>query len=173
MEIAPAQRHRLGAPLGEDGTINSTEGYDTATGMWCENVPDLSDLVPAKPSLGETAAALRLIRETFKTFCFADAETIGPAPGGVATVDKTKAPGRDESSFLAALLTAVCRPSFLHCSWCVPVARAAFRCWVPEPAKDCWPMYQYCCLRTGAACSDGRCKRRGTGEAHLAAEKLM
>ncbi|MDI2077362.1 hypothetical protein ABIF68_008890 [Bradyrhizobium japonicum] len=99
--------------LREDGTINSTEGYDTATGMWCENVPDLSDLVPAKPSLDEAAAALRLIRETFKTFCFADAETIGPAPGGVATVDTSKAPGRDESSFLAALLTAVCRPS-LH-----------------------------------------------------------
>ena len=54
-----------------------------------------------------------LIRETFKTFCFADAETIEPAAGGVATVDTSKAPGRDESSFLVALLTAVCRPS-LH-----------------------------------------------------------
>jgi hypothetical protein len=32
---------------------------------------------------------------------------------GVAVVDQSKPPGRDESSFLAALLTAVCRPS-LH-----------------------------------------------------------
>ncbi|WP_157788360.1 hypothetical protein [Bradyrhizobium japonicum] len=96
-----------------DGAINSTEGYDFATGMWCENVPDVGVLVPKAPSRDEAAAALRLIRETFKTFCFADAEMIPPATGGVATVDTAKPPGRDESSFLAALLTAVCRPS-LH-----------------------------------------------------------
>jgi hypothetical protein len=99
--------------LQDDGTINSTEGYDLPTGMWCENVPDLTGLVPAKPSMDHAAAALRLIRETFKTFCFADAETIEPAAGGVATVDTSKTPGRDESSFLVALLAAVCRPS-LH-----------------------------------------------------------
>src|SRR4249919_3164585 len=29
-----------------DGTIKSTQGYDLATGMWCENVPDLTTLVP-------------------------------------------------------------------------------------------------------------------------------
>ena len=99
--------------LQDDGTINSTQGYDLATGMWCENVPDLTGLVPERPTKDDAAAALRLIRETFKTFCFADAETIEPAAGGVATVDTSKAPGRDESSFLVALLTAVCRPS-LH-----------------------------------------------------------
>jgi hypothetical protein len=99
--------------LQDDGTINSTQGYDATTGMWCENVPDLTGLVPAKPSMDDAAAAHRQIRETFKTFCFADAETIEPAAGGVATVDTSKAPGRDESSFLVALLTAVCRPS-LH-----------------------------------------------------------
>ncbi|AMA59450.1 hypothetical protein BCCGELA001_26385 [Bradyrhizobium sp. CCGE-LA001] len=99
--------------LREDGAINSNEGYDVATGMWCENVPDVGVLVPAKPSRDEAAAAMRRIRETFRTFCFADAEMIGPATGGVATVDTSKPPGRDESSFLAALLTAVCRPS-LH-----------------------------------------------------------
>jgi hypothetical protein len=81
--------------------------------MWCENVPDVAGLVSAKPSIGDAAAALRTIRETFKTFCFADAQTIEPVAGGVATVDTSKAPGRDESSFLVALLTAVCRPS-LH-----------------------------------------------------------
>ena len=81
--------------------------------MWCENVPDLTGLVPERPTKGEAAAALRLIRDTFKTFCFADAETIDDAAGGVAVVDLSKPPGRDESSFLVALLTAVCRPS-LH-----------------------------------------------------------
>jgi hypothetical protein len=99
--------------LRDDGTINSTRGYDLTTGMWCEKVPDLTGLVSAKPSMGDATAALRVIREKFKTFCFADAETIDPAASGVATVDTSKAPGTDESSFLVALLTAVCRPS-LH-----------------------------------------------------------
>ena len=65
------------------------------------------------PTKDDAAVALSRIRETFKTFCFADAETIEPIAGGVATVDISKAPGRDEFSFLVALLTAVCRPS-LH-----------------------------------------------------------
>ncbi|MGY8663133.1 hypothetical protein Q3C01_12285 [Bradyrhizobium sp. UFLA05-109] len=99
--------------LQDDGTINSTEGYDCTTGMWCENMPDLTGLVPASPSMAEAAAALRSIRDTFKTFCFADAAIIDCVAGGVATVDTSKAPARDESSFLVALLTAVCRPS-LH-----------------------------------------------------------
>jgi len=99
--------------LQDDGTINSTQGYDSTTGMWCENVPDLNEVVPEQPTRDQAVSALGLIRETFKTFCFADAETIDPATGGVATVDTSKPPGRDESSFLVALLTAVCRPS-LH-----------------------------------------------------------
>jgi hypothetical protein len=28
--------------LQDDGTIQSTEGYDPASGLWCENVPDLT-----------------------------------------------------------------------------------------------------------------------------------
>ena len=96
----------------DNGTFNSIDGYDAASGMWCENLPDLDRLIPRRPTKGDAAAALRLIRETFKTFCFADAETIVDA-GGVAVVDTSKFPGRDESSFLVALLTAVCRPS-LH-----------------------------------------------------------
>jgi hypothetical protein len=96
--------------LQDDGTINSTEGYDPASGMWCEDVPDLTGLVPERPTRDEAEAALQLIRETFRTFCFADAETLDD-PSGVAVVDTSKAPGRDESSFLVGLLTAVCRPS--------------------------------------------------------------
>ena len=80
----------------EDGTINSSQGYDRATGMWCENVPDVAGLVPERPTREEAAAAQLLIRETFKTFCFADAETIQLTAGGVATVDTSKRPGRDE-----------------------------------------------------------------------------
>ena len=73
----PALNGIASAPLlQDDGTINSTEGYDPASGMWCENVPDLTGLVPEQPTRDEAAAALQLIRETFKTFCFADAETI-------------------------------------------------------------------------------------------------
>jgi hypothetical protein len=99
--------------LRDDGTISSTGGYDLASGMWCENVPDLTRLVPERPTKDQAAAALRLIRNTFKTFCFADAEMVHDTAAGVPVVDLNKPPGRDESSFLSALLTAVCRPS-LH-----------------------------------------------------------
>ncbi len=96
--------------LQKDGTINSTEGYDADTGMWCENVPDLAALVPELPTKDQALAALMLIRDTFKTFPFADAETID---GGnrIPVVDVSKPPGRDESAFMVALSTAVCRPS--------------------------------------------------------------
>ncbi len=97
--------------LTEDGSIHSTAGYDLNSGMWCEDVPDLTGLVPEHPTQAQAAAALRLIRETFKTFCFADAETIEDVVRGVAVVDTGKAPGRDESAFLVAALTAACRPS--------------------------------------------------------------
>lgn len=96
-----------------DGTISSTEGYDNTTGMWLENVPDLTSLVPERPTEQEARSALFFLRETFKTFCFADAETIHDANSAVALVDVGKPPGKDESAFLTALLTAVCRPS-LH-----------------------------------------------------------
>jgi hypothetical protein len=77
--------------------------------LWCENVPDVSPLVPERPSRAEAAAALLAIRGIFRTFCFADAITI--QDNGTACVDLSLPPGLDESSFLAGLLTAVCRPS--------------------------------------------------------------
>jgi hypothetical protein len=102
------------APLLQDtGAISSCKGYDLASGMWCESVPDLTELMAERPTRDQAAAAMGSIRETFKTFCFADAETIYDAAAGVPVVDLSKPPGRDESSFLVALLTAVCRPS-LH-----------------------------------------------------------
>jgi hypothetical protein len=99
--------------LRDDGSIARGEGYDAVSGMWCENVPDLAGLVPERPTKKDAEAALHQIRDTFKTFCFADAVMIDSAGGGVAVVDTNSAPGRDESAFLVALVTAVCRPS-LH-----------------------------------------------------------
>ena len=99
--------------LQDNGTIKSTKGYDPTSGMWCEDVPDLTALVPELPTKDNAASAVRLIRRTFRTFCFADAEMIDDVAAGVPVVDVNKSPGRDESSFLVALLTAVCRPS-LH-----------------------------------------------------------
>jgi hypothetical protein len=95
-----------------DGTVSSREGYDAVSGMWCENMPEVGALVPPVPSREDAERALQLIRQTFETFCFADAETLQDE-SGVAVVDTTTNPGRDESAFLVALLTAVCRPS-LH-----------------------------------------------------------
>jgi hypothetical protein len=96
--------------LNEDGTINSAAGYDPNSGMWCERVPDLTGFVPEQPDKDQAQAALRVIRETFKTFCFADAVTADVGTG-VPVVDTSLSPGRDETAFLVALLTAVCRPS--------------------------------------------------------------
>ena len=97
--------------LREDGTIGSAQGYDITTGMWLENVPDMAFLVPERPTEEDARSALHYIRETFKTFCFADAETMLDPNSGAAVVNTAKPPGKDESAFLTALLTAVCRPS--------------------------------------------------------------
>ena len=42
--------------LREDGTIQSTEGYDVASAMWRENVPDLSGYVPDQPTADDAAS---------------------------------------------------------------------------------------------------------------------
>ena len=47
--------------------------------------------VPEQPTSVDVEAALRLIRETFKTFCFADAET-SDDPSVMSVVDTSKAP---------------------------------------------------------------------------------
>ncbi|HZZ22729.1 MAG TPA: hypothetical protein VFE60_09205 [Roseiarcus sp.] len=101
--------------LAEDGSIRTALGYDILTGMWCENIPDVADLVPAKPTKDDAARALAVVRETFQTFPFADASAID-AGKGVRTVDLKKPPGLDESAFLCSLMTGVCRP----CLWLAP-----------------------------------------------------
>jgi hypothetical protein len=77
--------------------------------MWRERLPDLSGELPEVPSLAHAEEALRFIRETFKTFCFADAQLV--ERNRMQVVDIAAPPAKDESAFLAALLTAVCRPS--------------------------------------------------------------
>jgi hypothetical protein len=102
--------------LGDDGSIRTVEGYDRATGMWCENMPDIAGLVPVRPSKDDAAKALLVIRNTFRTFPFADAKMV--RVDGLTMVDSRAPMGMDESSFLCSLLTAPCRPSL----WLAPGA---------------------------------------------------
>lgn len=100
--------------LHDDGTVHVTTGYDPKTGIWCEAAPDIAERLPASPSREDALAALRTIRNTFRTFCFADTEVVFDPATGVNVIDLGTNPGLDESSFLAALLTAVCRASLDH-----------------------------------------------------------
>ncbi|HZZ21243.1 MAG TPA: hypothetical protein VFE60_01030 [Roseiarcus sp.] len=100
--------------LSSDGSIRTARGYDAATGLFCERVPDVAPLVPANPTRAEAEAALLLVRNVVKTFPFKDAIT--HMINGVRTVELSVSPGMDESSFLTSLLGSVCRPSL----WLAP-----------------------------------------------------
>jgi hypothetical protein len=95
--------------LNDDGTIRSMNGYDPATGLWCHNIPDLD--IPERPGRQEATAALLRIRHTFRTFAFADAVRMQDHELGVEVVEPSSPAGLDESSSIAAMLTAACRPS--------------------------------------------------------------
>jgi hypothetical protein len=95
--------------LGDDGAIRTASGYDVRTGLWCHNIPDVA--IPAKPTRSDAERALRKLRGFFRTFPFADAARLYDPDLRVEIVDLTKPAGLDESSSLAALLTAVCRQS--------------------------------------------------------------
>ena len=95
----------------DDGSIKYGSGYDPESGIWCENVPDLTELIPDQPTDEEALSALHLLRDTFKTFCFADAPVTHDAALGLPVVDLNTPPGRDESAFLNSLITAVVRAS--------------------------------------------------------------
>jgi hypothetical protein len=99
--------------LAADGSIRDVAGYDLETGLWCCRVPKV--IVPERPTPEETKMALRRLRATFKTFPFADAAR-RHEDFNVDVVDLAVPPGRDESAFLVALLTAICRPSL----WLAP-----------------------------------------------------
>jgi hypothetical protein len=72
--------------------------------------------LPPHPSRADAEAALRRLREAFRTFPFGDASRRRDTSLGVEVVDLLKPPGRDESALLLALMTAVCRPSL----WLAP-----------------------------------------------------
>lgn len=97
--------------LADDGGMRIAKGYDEQTGLWCHQIPTVD--VPEYPSIDEAEAAILLLRDSFKTFCFADAKMIRAPQLGIDLVDLDNPPGLDESAFLAGLMTAVCRPS-LH-----------------------------------------------------------
>jgi hypothetical protein len=93
--------------LSSDGSIRTAEGYDQDTGLWCASVPDLQ--IPEHPTRVDAEAALRLLRETFRTYPFADAARRHDPELGVEVVDLDHPPGMDESASLVGLLTAICR----------------------------------------------------------------
>jgi hypothetical protein len=113
-ELRPLAGISTSPLLSGDGSLRSAEGYDPQTGLWCCQVPRLT--VSPCPSRPEAEAALRLLRATFRTFPFADAPLCRDELLGVDVVDSSKAPMRDESAFLVALLTACCRCSL----WLAP-----------------------------------------------------
>ena len=97
--------------LAADGSARAVAGYDAGARMWCERIPDVD--VPERPTEGEARAALGRLRLRLRTFAFADARRVTLPGCPVPMVDVAQPPGLDESAALAALLTAVCRPS-LH-----------------------------------------------------------
>lgn len=100
--------------LADDGSVRDALGYDPTTGLWCCKVPPLALL--GRPRGEDAVQALGLLRQAFKTFPFADAVRCRDWSLGIDVVDLRFPPGRDESAFLAGLLTAICRPSL----WLAP-----------------------------------------------------
>jgi hypothetical protein len=100
--------------LSADGSVRVADGYDITTGLWCCGIPSLK--LPVRPSRADAKAALAQLRNAFQTFPFADSPRCRDASRPVEIVDVSCPPGRDESSFLVALLTAVCRASL----WLAP-----------------------------------------------------
>jgi hypothetical protein len=96
--------------LSEDGGLRVADGYDPATRLWCERMP-AAVAVPDAPTRAEAEAALRRLRMALRTFAFADTARVRLPGCPVPVVDVDAPPGADESAALAALQTAVCRPS--------------------------------------------------------------
>ena len=93
--------------LNNDGALRNARGYDADSGLWCYNVPELK--IPQRPTEEDAKAALLQCRRFFRTFPFADGARV--PEGDIEVIDINQPPGLDESTFLAALLTAVCRQS--------------------------------------------------------------
>jgi putative DNA primase/helicase len=113
-ELPPLTGISTAPLLSADGNVRAADGYDPNTALWCCRVPMLT--LPPHPSRTDAKAALRRLREAFRTFPFGDASRRRDASLGLEMTDVLEPPGRDESAFLVALMTAVCRPSL----WLAP-----------------------------------------------------
>jgi hypothetical protein len=94
--------------LSDDGYIRIAQGYDADTRYWCVGVETPS--IPDNPSRRQAEKALASLRAAFATFPFADAALVTRSGTGQA-IDLSQPPRLDEATYLAAVLTAVCRPS--------------------------------------------------------------
>lgn len=93
--------------MNDAGELSSRDGYDPGVRLWFANVPTLH--VPAHPTADDAHAALVKLRAALRHFAFADTERV--RVDGVDEIDQKRPPALDESTALAALLTAVVRPS--------------------------------------------------------------
>jgi putative DNA primase/helicase len=100
--------------LRDDGTIVIGEGYDPTTAVYTFGIPTIT--IPECPTREQALTALQTLRNAFRTFPFGDAARQYDPALGVDVVDHREPIGIDETSFICALLTAICRPSL----WLAP-----------------------------------------------------
>jgi hypothetical protein len=93
--------------LAKDGTIQTIEGYETASGVFCCQIPKLN--LPENPTRADAEGSLATLRAAFKTFPFADSKR--RIDSGIEVADLDQPPDYDESALIAGLLTAICRQS--------------------------------------------------------------
>jgi hypothetical protein len=148
--------------LSPDGNVRVADGYDAATGLWCRGVPRLR--LPVRPSRADAEAALAQLRQAFRTFPFADAPRRWDQSLAVEAIDISCPPARDESAFLNALLTAVCRASL----WLAPGLLLT----APACAHDLRHRLRHSSARVHngerpARTRQAACRRTNRGSAHL------
>lgn len=107
--LRPLDGISMSPVLTAEGGLRAVEGYDAETRLWCYRPPSLA--LPQRPTRGDAETALRQLRQTFRTFPFADSTRTADLELGADVVDISKPPGKDESAFLAATMTACCRSS--------------------------------------------------------------
>jgi hypothetical protein len=109
--LRPFQGLTTAPILSDDGSFRTSSGYDETTGLWCHQIPAVD--VPERPTWAQAKASLAALRRFFRTFAFADATVIRDRDLGVNVVNLDGPIGLDESTFLASLMTAVCRSSLV------------------------------------------------------------
>lgn len=134
-ELPPLAGVTTAPLLSADGGVRSVDGYDPATALWCSSIPTLK--LPLRPSRTDAEAALRVLRQAFRTFPFGDAPRCWDNSLELEVIDITKPPGRDESGFP--------RRSPHRCVSSEPMARAGN---AHNGAGCVWGRH-----RQGAACS--------------------